>query len=150
MTPINIKQLLKEIEQQTGCKCETYDGIGNDKTVIVPSDKLPEVLEVLMNTFDCKHLTAITAQQREDQLDEIEVLYHFWKDGSLSLMMSLPAANPELPSIVQTIPGADFYEREAAEMFGVIFTGRSETPPLLLPEEWDQGPPFIRKEQDHE
>jgi len=150
MAPIDIRRLLKEITQQAGCTCETYDRIGNDETICIPGENLPAVLDVLMNTFDCKHLTAITAQQREGQLDEIEVLYHFWKDGSLSLMMTLPAANPELPSIVQTIPGADFYEREAAEMFGVTFTGREETPPLLLPEEWDQGPPFIRKEQSHE
>lgn len=151
MTPLSHQRLLKEIEQQTGFSCEIYEGIGNDKTVIIPSEKLPEVLEVLMNTFNCKHLTAITAQQRAGQLDEIEVLYHFWKDGSLTLMMTMPAADPALPSIVQTIPGADFYEREAAEMFGLTFTGRAETPPLLLPEEWDQGPPFIRtKEQGYE
>lgn len=150
MAPIKTEKLLEEIELQVGCTCETYDGIGNDVTICIPKDKLPAVLDVLMKTFDCKHLSAITAQQREGKLDEIEVLYHFWKDGSLSLMMTLPAAEAELPSIVQTIPGADFYEREAAEMFGVTFTGREETPPLLLPEEWDQGPPFIRKEQDNE
>ena len=150
MTPINIEKFLNEIELRVGCACETYDGIGNDETICIPKGKLLEVLDVLMTTFDCKHLTAITAQQREEKLDEIEVLYHFWKDSGLSLLMTLPAENPELPSIVKIIPGADFYERETAEMFGVSFTGREATPPLLLPEEWDQGPPFIRKEHDNE
>jgi NADH:ubiquinone oxidoreductase subunit C len=32
-------------------------------------------------------------------------------------------------------------------MFGIRFSGREDTPPLLLPDDWDGGPPFIRKEK---
>ncbi len=31
-------------------------------------------------------------------------------------------------------------------MFGIQFIGREDMPPLLLPDVWDQGPPFIIKE----
>jgi len=150
MDRIDIETILNKIQLQTGCVCETYAHIENDDTIRIPADQLQAVIGVLMGDFDYYHLSAITAQQREDQTDELEVMYHFWKDTGLSLIMTLPAKLPQLTSIISIIPGADFYEREVAEMFGVTFTGRAETPPLLLPDDWDQGPPFIRDEVNNE
>jgi NADH:ubiquinone oxidoreductase subunit C len=142
--------VLDAIKSQANCACETYQGILNDTTIQIPADRLREVMDALVDQFDYFHLSAITAQQREGQTDQIELIYHFWMGTGISLLMTLPAESPQLSSIISFLPGADFYEREVAEMFGVTFTGRKETPPLLLPDNWDQGPPFIRKEADHE
>lgn len=146
MERIDIQSVLAKIQTEIGCACEVYEGIGNDHTICIPPDKLRAVIDVLNDHFDCYHLSGITAQQRADQTDQIEVIYNFWKGVGISLLMKLPVKSPELQSIISFLPGADFYEREVAEMFGVAFTGRTETPPLLLPDDWDQGPPFIRNE----
>ena len=149
VTEISLDAVVDKIEAETGCSCEVYPAITNDETICIPVDQLHEVIDVLREHFGIYHLSAITAQQRQSQTGEIELIYHFWHGKGLSLLMRLPLDAPEVPTIIALIPGADFYEREAAEMYGVIFTGRSETPRLLLPDEWDQGPPFInRKEHD--
>lgn len=150
METINLETIIAQIEAQIGCTCEIYHGVGNDDTIRIPADQLHPVIGVLMDHFGIYHLSAITAQQREDQPGEIEVMYQFWKGTGISLLMTLPVKSPHLRSIISVIPGADFYEREVAEMFGVKFAGREETPPLLLPDDWDQGPPFIRNEVDDE
>lgn len=150
MDQINLEDICSKIEDETGIQCETYNEIMNDATICIPSEQLRSVITVLREDFDYYHLTAITAQQREDHLDNIEILYHFWKGDGLSLKVTLPAKSPKIPSIVSMIPGADFYEREAAEMFGIEFTGREETLPLLLPDDWAGGPPLLSSEEKDE
>jgi len=147
MKKFNIKDLCIEIEANAGIQSVVYDGIRGDHTILIKPDQLMPVIDVIFEIFEYCHLSAITVQQRNDQPDEIEVFYNFWSGSGFSLMLKLPVESVKLPSIISTIPGADFYEREAAEMFGVEFSGRDETPPLLLPDDWDQGPPFIAKEE---
>lgn len=150
MDQITLENICSKIEDDTGIQCETYNEILNEATICIPTDRLRSVIDVLRDEFDYYHLTAITAQQREDYPDEIEILYHFWKGEGLSLMVRLPAKSPKIPSIVSMIPGADFYEREAAEMFAIEFTGRKETLPLLLPDDWAGGPPLLSSEEKDE
>ena len=146
----SLNAVLNKIKEETGCSCEPYPAITNEETICIPVEQLHAVIEMVREDFGIYHLSAITAQERESQPGEIELIYHFWHGKGFSLLIRVPVDVPEVPSILALIPGADFYEREAAEMFGVIFTGRSETPRLLLPDEWDQGPPFLKRQERDE
>ena len=145
-----VETLCQKIQSQLECTCEYYPDIQNDTTLAIPPDRIADVIKLLEEDMNDIHLSTITAQQRENHPDEIEVMYHFYLKFGFSLLTLIPCKDPQLPSIVPIIPGADFYEREVAEMFGVEFIGRSETPPLLLPEDWDQGPPFLLNEDKDE
>jgi NADH:ubiquinone oxidoreductase subunit C len=144
---INFEDFCVDLERKIDFQCEFYDGILGDQTITLKPDQLKPVIDVIFETFDYFHLSAITVQQREARQDEIEVFYNFWCGFGFSFMLKLSPESAKLPSIISIIPGADFYEREAAEMFGIEFTGRCETPALLLPDEWDQGPPFIGQKE---
>jgi NADH:ubiquinone oxidoreductase subunit C len=143
---IDLDALLEKIKAETGCQPEVYQGITDEDALCIPVENLEAVIGVLRTDFGCYHLSAITAQQRESQPGQIELIYHFWHGKGVSVLLRLPASDPKVGSIITLLPGADFYEREAAEMYGITFTGREETPRLLLPDSWDQGPPFIRRE----
>ena len=157
-SPINMEMMIEKIKSETGCDCEIYPNITNDETIQITADQLQAVMAVLREHFGIYHLSTITAQERETEPDAltIELIYQFFYlnqlgDGrGISLMIRLPHDNPIVETIVSLLPGADFYEREVAEMFGVTFTGREKTPRLLLPDEWEQGPPFIRSEVSDE
>jgi NADH-quinone oxidoreductase subunit C len=146
VSQIDTDALLEKIEAETGCQCEIYQGITDEDALYIPVEDLQAVIGVLREDFGCYHLSAITAQQRESRPGEVELIYHFWHGKGLSLLLRLPGDDPRVTSLMAMFPGADFYEREAAEMYGVTFTGRDETPRLLLPDNWDKGPPFIRRE----
>ena len=146
MKPIDLEQLAREISDLTGEVPTRYQGIRNDATFEIAAGHLPAILKMIDKVFGCYHLSAITAQQRDGEEECFEVLYHFWHGTGFSLRMQLPLIKPELPSMISILPGADFYEREVAEMFGITFTGREETPHLLLPDDWAEGPPLRRKE----
>jgi len=65
----------------------------------------------------------------------IELLYHFWDGGGLTLRTSLPREEPHIATLTDLIPGAAFYEREVSEMLGVTFDGHPDLRALLLPAE---------------
>ncbi|MBW6465524.1 MAG: NADH-quinone oxidoreductase subunit C [Brevefilum sp.] len=146
MNQIDTDALLEKIKAETGCQPEVYQDITDEDALCIPVENLEAVIGVLRKDFGCYHLSGITAQQRESQPGKIELIYHFWHGKGVSLLLRLPADDPKVASIIALLPGADFYEREAAEMYGITFTGREETPRLLLPDEWDQGPPFLKRE----
>jgi NADH-quinone oxidoreductase subunit C len=90
------------------------------------------------------HLSAITCQHVEN---EFVLLYHFWKSGGLTLRINLNEKCLQIDSICSLIPGAEFYEREAREMFGIEFLGLPNPIPLLLPDDWQGGYPMRNNEQ---
>jgi NADH-quinone oxidoreductase subunit C len=63
----------------------------------------------------------------------------------LHLRTSVPRDAPRLPSLVHVFAGAAWHEREAAEMFGLVFDGHPNLVPLLLPDGFEGHP--LRKER---
>jgi NADH:ubiquinone oxidoreductase subunit C len=103
---------------------------------------MPVAEHVISLPAACLRDAAITGQDVEGQ---IELLYHFWHGGGLTLHVTLPRDWAHIDSIVDLIPGASFYEREAAEMLDVTFVGHPDPRPLLLPEDWEGDPPLRRE-----
>ena len=89
------------------------------------------------------HLSAITCQQLES---DFILLYHFWKSGGLTLRIRVDEKNTQIDSICSLVPGAEYYEREAREMFGIEFLGLPNPIPLLLPDDWQGGYPMRKNE----
>lgn len=51
---------------------------------------------------------------------------------------------PTVPSIVDVWPTANFMEREAYDMFGIVFAGHPNLTRILMPDEWEGHP--LRKD----
>ena len=84
-----------------------------------------------------------------DELDSIEILYHFSYDPS-SVVISIRVLlrdkdNPRIDTITTVTPAAWWIEREMYELFGIAFDGNTDLRPLLLPDDWPKGVYPLRK-----
>jgi NADH-quinone oxidoreductase subunit C len=68
------------------------------------------------------------------------------RNARIRLICEVPEDDPSVPSITPVFPGASFGEREAYDMFGVVFEGHPDLTRILLPDDWDGHP--LRKD-DH-
>lgn len=62
------------------------------------------------------------------------------------LTTRVPYDDPSVPTITGEFAGANFYEREAFDLLGVVFPGHPDLTRILLPDDWDGHP--LRKDYD--
>ena len=82
----------------------------------------------------------------------MEVVYHLYSYTHLhtfALKVHLPRENPAVPTVEQTWGVANWHEREAWDLFGIVFTGHSDMRRILLPDDWE-GHPLRKDWQDPE
>ncbi len=76
--------------------------------------------------------------------DRMEVIYDYNQTGPepcrVVVRAFIPRANPEIPTISDIHPGANWHERETHDFFGITFQGHPYLEPLLLPEDADFHP----------
>jgi NADH-quinone oxidoreductase subunit C len=97
----------------------------------VDNKDILEIAEHLFKNMGCRLSTA-TAQESYRGLD---VAYHFSLDKTgdyyCPRVVMTDKQNPRMNSITPIIKGAEWIEREMAEMFGIVFEGHPNLEPLL-------------------
>jgi NADH-quinone oxidoreductase subunit C/D len=146
----NLKSKFGE-DQFTGQK--TQDDF---PTLWVSSDKIVDVLSYLKNEIDKPYkmlydLTAIDERARakkDNQPDsDFTIVYHllsFDRNDDIRLKVALKEDSANVPSITRVWQNADWYEREAFDMFGINFEGHPHLRRILMPLTWEGHP--LRKE----
>lgn len=76
----------------------------------------------------------------EDVLEAVYDFNHYETLCRVVLRTRVPRSKPEIPTISQIYPGANWHERETHDFFGIIFVGHPYLAPLLLPEDADFHP----------
>ncbi|MBT6106889.1 NADH-quinone oxidoreductase subunit C/D [Porticoccaceae bacterium] len=114
-------------------------------TVWVSRKRLIEVLEFLKPSFSMLYdLFAIderTRVHRDGQPNsDFTVVYQLLsmeRNQDLRIKVALAESDLSLPTIIAIWPNANWYEREAWDMFGVDFTGHPNLFRILLPPTWE-------------
>ncbi len=131
----------------------THDGI---PTVWLPKERLLEVLRYLKHEigqpygmlYDLAGIDERVRVHREGMPDsDFTVVYHllsFGRNDDIRLKVALPESHPTLPSITGLWANANWYEREAFDMFGIRFEGHPNLRRILLPPTWNGHP--LRKD----
>lgn len=76
-----------------------------------------------------------------------EVVYHLYSikhRHALRVKAEVTADKPSIDSVVGIWAGANWHEREAYDMYGIVFNGHPDLRRILLPEDWEGYP--LRKD----
>ena len=107
----------------------------------VAASRIVEVCQLLRDHTDTffDHLACLTGIDQGHEEGSMEVIYHLYSivyERGLTIGVLLDRKKPHLPSVTQVWRGANWHEREAFDLFGIIFDGHPNLKRILLPEDW--------------
>ena len=104
-------------------------------TVTVQVEKIVEIVKYLRDEPSLRFInfTDVTAVDYPGRVKRFDVVYHLLSP-TLNTRIRLRAEADEttqVPSIIDVFPGADWFERETYDLYGVIFIGHPDMRRLL-------------------
>jgi NADH-quinone oxidoreductase subunit C len=118
------------------------DGI---PTVRVPLTELLGAIERVRVELGHSRFVDVTAVDRLEREDRFELVYLFYSLEQHTWLRLKTRTGGEAPSITPMVPGANWYERELFDLFGIQFGGHPDLRRIMLPDDW-RGHPLRRTE----
>ncbi|GAC1327237.1 MAG: hypothetical protein NVSMB2_26650 [Chloroflexota bacterium] len=120
----------------------TADGI---PTLRVPLERLLDAIETVRTTLGHARFVDVTAVDRLAREDRFELVYLFYSLEAHTWLRVKTRTDGEAPSLTPTLAGANWYEREIYDLFGIRFDGHPNLTRIMLPDDWF-GHPLRRTE----
>ncbi len=142
-------KVLEKIRERFGDEViDTHSELGQD-TAIVSRSAILELARFLRDDPELRfnYLMDLTVVDYHKRKPRFEVVYHFLSLANrfrLRVKVPVAGAEPEVDSLTPVWPVANWYEREAWDMFGVKFAGHPDLRRLLLYPEFKGHP--LRKD----
>ena len=149
MLPDNLKEMI------VPAAVEAYDSEAlaggshefGETTLRVRPERIVAVCRLLKDQWQFVRLTGLSVIDRHPMEPRFEVFYllhSIERNERLRLKVALPGAEPRIDTVTGVWAGADWYEREAFDLFGVHFAGHPNLKRLMMPEDWEGHP--LRKD----
>lgn len=89
-------------------------------------------------------LCGVDYLRRKPRYEVVINLLSYTRRRRMRIRVGVDGADPQMPSISSVFPGANYYERETYDLFGIAFTGHPDLTRILLPDDWEGHP--LRKD----
>jgi len=128
---------------------ETVNFRGEETIGLLP-EYLATVCMYLLKNQQYTFLSSVTAVDWLEREPRYDVVYHLLSipnQSELRLKVRVGQSgeeHPSVPTISGIWPGANWYEREVYDLFGIIFTGHPDLRRILMPIDWTTHP--LRKD----
>lgn len=131
------------IEEIVKTRCDVEVSVVTDEAVVIAKpDDVPALCYILKDdvVLDLNYLRCISVVDYEDRLEVVYHLFSLKNRHKVVVKAAVPLENPRIPSLTCLWKGADWFEREGHDLFGVIFEGHPNLTPLLLYEGFEGYP----------
>ena len=141
------------------------DDLAGDPAAVAINERLPEaILEVkaepdgsvfyvspgqilavatyLKESADFEQLAAVTAVDWWPRVPRFEVVYflHSYRNNRRMRLVLRSGENEEIDSLCQIWRGANWYEREVFDLFGIRFRNHPNLERIMMPADWEGYP----------
>jgi len=149
MLPDNLK------ENSLAAAVDAFDGeavrggklaLGELTLEIAPA-KIASVCGFLKYDQKFVRLSSVTAVDRYPSEPRFEVVYHLHsieRNLRVRVKAMVSGENPEIESVTGVWRGANWYERETFDLFGIRFLNHPDLRRILMPDDWEGHP--LRKD----
>jgi len=130
-----LEDLAKHIEGLLGAKVARSSVAFGELTIVVAADGIVQTLTALRDDGECQfeQLIDICGVDYPERARRFDVVYHLLsprRNQRLRVKCETDAQTP-VPSVVELFPCADWYEREAYDMYGILFSGHPDLRRIL-------------------
>ena len=130
-----LEQVGQAIQNGLGASVSGYEVVRGELTVHAQAADIVKVATFLRDATPCQFscfidITAVDWPQREKRFD---VVYHFLSprlNQRVRVKVETDETTP-VPSIIAVFRGADWFERETYDLYGVLFTGHPDMRRIL-------------------
>lgn len=141
-----IDGVIAQLKKELGDDFLAFNAFRDQPTAEIAAGSIIQACRVLSKAgFDL--LAALTAVDYWPEQPRFHVVYQLYSTVNavfLGLRIPLTGESPELPSLVDLYPNANWHEREVFDMFGIKFTDHPDLRRILMPYEWEGHP--LRKD----
>ncbi|HEY7281408.1 MAG TPA: NADH-quinone oxidoreductase subunit C [Actinomycetota bacterium] len=146
--PLSVPDVGNALRAQFGQDLADVADRDGHAVVTITEPRYRELITVLRDDpeFDCDYFDFLTAVDFPDQ-QQFEVVVHVYSNSRnhhVRVKLRIPRDEPVAPTIHDIYPGANWFEREAWELFGIVFEGHPHLVKLVLPEPFEGHP--LRKD----
>jgi NADH:ubiquinone oxidoreductase subunit C len=149
--PTEEKGIVEKMSNSFGDRVKLAYAKPNRIKFSVDTTNLVEVARFARDNLGFDHCTNVTGTDFPKE-NQIQVDYHFGSINKeqqrriiLTISCKAPSSDPKVPSLINEYPSVEYHERETAEMLGVVFVGHPNLSRLLLPEDWEDIPPLLKR-----
>ncbi|MDW8333135.1 MAG: NADH-quinone oxidoreductase subunit C [Bacteroidia bacterium] len=142
-----MEQFLEKVRTDLQPRALQFDVYAGELTVTVAPEDAYDVLKNLRDQHGFNYLVDITAVDYFRDEKRFEVAYNVFnldEKKRIRVKAQLEEDNPKIKSVVSIWPSANWYEREAYDMMGIIFEGHPDLRRIYMPEDFAYFP--LRKE----
>ena len=136
--------MLDAIQNKMGKRVQIQQAHLGKAAIQVKADAIKDAVKALLEANKNAGIVALTGLDLDKK---IGLMYHMCTNGVIvTVKTEVSKKKPKIASISDLIPGAQFHEREAADLFGVTFEGHPNPARLVLPDNWPENLYPLRKD----
>ena len=116
-------------------------------TLYIEPAAIVNVCRFLKHDYGLNRLSAVTCVDWHPAEPRFELVYHLHslaRHERLRLKCKVSGERPEIDSVCDVWRGANWYEREVYDLFGVVFRNHPGLTRIMMPEGWEGHP--LRKD----
>lgn len=138
---LTLDEVIQRLKEVLGDNFLEEGEFRGQRFVILRKDGVREAIKLLKD-LGFNHLQTLTGvdylriPNRGTRFEVVYQLYSIEKRLQLRLRIEVPEDDPEVDSIVDLFPCANFLEREVYDLLGIRFKGHPNLKRILLPENW--------------